>query len=342
MKTFGRYLAYRLKHSVLKTVILALIALLITQNSVVQQATYMDPQFRSAGLDAQATVLFILCMLIPMLESAPFKNRRNLDTLYFFPIKRREMALATYISGFVQVITIYSITFFTAWIYLAVKTDCFALQYMLPYYLLSLLVGLATYSFFTFIFGQANTVVDGVLFCALWFVVPYWILSTVFQLGIFGDMPWRLRSAIQEWGLAYSPINNLTVIFQDLIEVNQYIGYGDYYQSYAYYYRQLWYFFVIWGAVGIASVWGYFATFVKKGAEKIGEISNSWFGYKILIPICGYCLMLLMGEITVITFAIVALMVVGYIIYRRGFRFKLSDYLLTGGALVVAFLGAML
>ena len=84
MKAFGRYLAYRLKHSVLKTVIFALIALLITQNAVVNQAAYLEPEYRSAGLSAQATVLFILCMLVPMLESAAFKNRRNLDTLFVF------------------------------------------------------------------------------------------------------------------------------------------------------------------------------------------------------------------------------------------------------------------
>lgn len=341
MKAFGRYLAYRLKHSVLKTVIFALIALLITQNTVVNQVAYLEPEYRSAGLSAQATVLFILCMLVPMLESAAFKNRRNLDTLYFFPIKRRGMALATYISGFAQSVAVYSVTFFTAWIYLAVKTDCFALQYMFPYYVLSLLVGLATYSFFTFIFAQANTVVDGVLFCSLWFVAPYLIIAALFQFDLFEDIPWRLQSAIQEWGLAYSPINNLTVIFQDLIEINQ-IGHTDYYQTYAYYYRELWYFFVIGGVVGIASVWGYFVTFVKRGAEKTGEISNSWFGYKTLIPICGYGLMILMGGISVVTFLLIAMMVVGYIIYRRGFRFKLPDYLLTGGALLMAFLGAML
>ena len=341
MKAFGRYLAYRLKHSALKTVLFALVSLLITQTAVVEQISYSDLEFRSAGLSAQATVLFILCMLIPMLELAPFKNRRNLDTLYFFPIKRSGMALATYISGFVQVVAVYSVTFFTAWIYLALKTDYFALQYMLPYYLLSLLVGLGTYSFFTFIFCQANTVVDGVLFCLVWFEMIYLVMATFLNFNIFNEIPSRLEAVIQEWGLAYSPINNLTVIFQDLIEINQNVSYSDYY-SYADYYRQLWYFFVIWGAVGIASACGYFVTFAKRGAEKTGEISNSWFGYKTIIPICGYCLMLLMGEITVLTFALIALMVVGYIIYRRGFRFKLPDYLLTGGALIMAFLGAML
>ena len=44
----------------------------------------------------------------------------------------------------------------------------------------------------------------------------------------------------------------------------------------------------------------------------------------------------------IVRFLLIAMMVVGYIIYRRGFRFKLPDYLLTGGALLMAFLGAML
>ena len=156
MKVFGRYLVYRLKNSALRTLILTFLALLMTQTVVSDGIRGFYPEYHDVSLYMHAIVLGVLCTLIPILETAAFKNRRNLDTLYFFPIKRWKMALAHYVSGLVQVFTVYSVTFFTAWIYLEVQTNYFALSYMLPYYLLSLLLGIVVYSFFMFVFGRAS------------------------------------------------------------------------------------------------------------------------------------------------------------------------------------------
>ena len=343
MKVFGRYLVYRLKKSALRTLIFTLLSLLLTQTATVSGISGFYPEYHNVGLHMHAVVLSIFCTLIPMLETEAFKNRRNLDTLYFFPIERKKMALVHYISGLLQILVIYSIPFFTAWIYLEAQTNYFALGYMLPYYFLSLLLGVVMYSFFIFVFGQANTVVDGGLFCILWIVAPYLVASAILNLDAFDEMSWRLKSIIQEWGFTYASINNLTVIFQELIEVNKQVHEGGFVASYATYYRQMWYVFLIWGAVSVASAVGYFTTFVNKGAEKAGEISDSIFGYKLLIPMCGYSLMVLIGTVDVITaFMVLALMVIGYIIYRRSFRFKISDYILTGGALLMVFLGDIL
>ena len=101
--------------------------------------------------------------------------------------------------------------------------------------------------------------------------------------------------------------------------------------------------FLLWAVIGVASAVGYFVSFMQKGAEKAGEISDSWFGYKLLIPLCGYSLMLLLGEVDFIVMLIIfALMVVGYIVYRRSFRFKVSDYIFAGIGFLVAMLGAMM
>lgn len=339
MTSFGRYLCYLLKKSWLRTGVFTVMGILVTRIATMT-GNLASVQYRDVGLAMHATVLAVVCTLIPMLELSAFKNRRNLDTLYFFPIKRSKMALAHYIGGFLQVVTVYSIPFFSAWIYLALQTNYFALGYMLPYYLLSLLVGLVMYSFFMFIFGQANTVADGVLFSFLWAFAFYAILIAV-QSIVPDEIGWSKWNAVQNWGIVYASINNLTVIFQQLIQINQQ-GY-DYipgFVRYAEIYRELWWLFVVWGAIGIASAAGYFVFFCRKGAEKAGEISDSFLGYRLLIPLYGYCLLIFMRDLNILTAVVLAMMAVGYVIYRRSFRFSIRDYTVMGVGVLVALLAA--
>jgi hypothetical protein len=293
-------------------------------------SVYYD-EYKTTGIYILAIILGVFCTLIPMLEMSGFKNRRNLDTLYFFPINRSKMALAHYLSGFIQVVFIYSVSFFSMWAFLALRTDCFALEYMIGYYFLSLLLGLVIYSFIIFIFSQANSVADGVIFCGLWVFLLYlcmWVIRTYFIRTFIIEMRfWEETANLSLWGILYTPINNLTVIFQDLIEINR-VGEAavyDYTARYAREYMEQMYMFFIWGAIGIAAAVGYFMTFIKKGAHMAGEISTSHFGYRLLIPLYGYMLLMIYGEIDIMTIVILAMMLVGYVIYRRGIKLKRSD-----------------
>ena len=343
MKTFGRYLAYRLNSSALRTLVFTLLSVLLTQSVIIDELKTTEIKYTESGIYMLAVVLSIFCALIPILELSGYKSRRNLDTLYFFPIKREKLALAHYLSGFIQVFVICSVTFFVAYAYLAANTDIFALEYMIIYYVLSLLLGVVMYSVFMFIFIQANTVADGVLFCGLWIFVLFlvgWVLRTEIldSFITYHDHYPTSIGGIENWGIVYSPINNLTVIFQDLIETNR-IGSDVYVGIYM---RQS-YMFFIWGVLGIAAAVGYFLTFVKRGAEKAGEISDSWFGYRTLIPTYGYSLLMLMGLYDgFMIVLILAMMVIGYIIYRRGFKFKISDMVVVGCGILACLMGIVI
>ncbi len=331
MKVFGRYLNYRLKQSLLRTIVFSVLSMMICI-SVVSDSTRvgMIVEYRQSGIYMLAAILGIMCTLIPILELSGFKNRRNLDTLYFFPIKRVKMALAHYLSGAIQVFTVYTISFLTVWIYLLVKTDYFALGWMPLYYLFSLILGFVMYSVFAFIFNEANTVADGVLFSGLWVFAIYVVFEVIkcyyFETQtIDHSRDYRELSALTEWGIVYAPINNLTVIFQELIEINQidHIFFGE--KTNAGIYMSQMYMFFAWLAVGIAAAVGYFVRFTRKGAEMAGEISESPFGFKLLIPLYGYTLLTLIGAETILTIIVFALMLIGYFIYRRSFRIKAKD-----------------
>ena len=121
MNTFKDYIRYRLKSSLLRTVVFAVMALILTYNSVsyslslfqspddgmyYQGFGYIGGEMMYKGyldLSVSATVLLIVAAVIAVLEMADFKNKRNLDTIYSLPLSRAELALAHYISGAVQV-----------------------------------------------------------------------------------------------------------------------------------------------------------------------------------------------------------------------------------------------
>lgn len=346
MTVFGRYLSYRLKQGTLRSAVFTLISLVITLSVVEECNSYQDIMYRETGIYILAIIMGVFCTLMPFLELSGFKNRRNLDTLYFFPIKRSHMALAHYLSGAIQTVFIYSVCFFAMWIVLAINTDYFALGYMGLYYVLSLLVGFVIYSIFSFILIQANSVIDGALFCGLWAFVLYltlWVVRVYFLRSFLVETEYWAESAnFAPWGIIYAPINNLTVIFQDVIEVNREIIYYDYTHFSAQIYREQMYMFFIWGALGIAAAVGYFMTFAKKSAHKAGEISDSWFGYRTLIPAYGYMLILTIRGIEILSFIIVALMVIGYAIYRRSFKLKKSDIAFIAGSIIPIVLVGML
>jgi hypothetical protein len=334
MTAFKRYVLYRIKNSILRTLIFTILSILVTQTVIRDCIDLRRVEDRTSGLFIFATILGIVASLIPFIELAGFKNRRNLDTLFFFPIKREKMALAVYISGLFQVIVIYTVTYVAGALFLATNTDYFALGYMLPYYFLSLLLGAVIYSVFMFLFTEGNTVADGVLICLLWIFLLNTASYTVIRQCVEQKL-WPTSTAMNltEWGIIYTPINHLTVLFQDLIEINHPSRWDRSVVSI----KEHSYMFFVWGAVGIAAAIGYVFRFAKKGAEKAGEISTSWLGYRILIPIYGYCLILLTASdsgpstMSLLTFA---LMIIGYVIYRRSFRLKKSDIIVTAAGLI--------
>ena len=328
MSSFKKYLLWKLKTSALRTVLFTVLAVMLILPMVSEAVdyTHSDISYSSCGISNLEILLGILCTVIPIIELSGFKNRRNIDTLYFLPIRREKLAAAHYISGFLQIFFIYTVAFFASYAYLAISTDWFALGYMLPYYFLSLLVGLGIYSIFAFIFSQANTVLDGVIFCAAWIFVVYLVICGIQECIIesFINSQYffnnRFAYFLRDWGLIYEQLDSLTVIFYDMIEINDPRN-----NSYIPWIMDHVYMFFIWGAAGIAAAIGYFITFVKKGAEKAGEISDTPFGYKTLIPVIAYLAILLAKGHVISISLYVAMMVIAYVVYRRGFKFKKSD-----------------
>ena len=331
--TFYRYFSYRLEKGAMRTVVLSILSVLLTHVVIQDVLEKTKPQ---SGLYILAIILGTLCTLVPMCELADLKNKRNLDTLCFLPISRQKMSLVHFLCGWLQVVIPYSISFAYAYTKLIIKADQLALGYLLPYYFLSLCVGLVMYAFFLFLFGEANTVLDGVIFCALGIFVLYMFL------GILSELLSLIPNAAltkwltdvhfsrwyPSWMIAYAPINNLTVLFQDAVEMRAATANREGI-------TEAMHMFAVWGVIGLGCIAGFFIRFLKFRVEQVEGISRSWLGYRLMIPIFGYSLMYQSPKISDYFYVLALILIlVGYFIYRRGFRLKWSDVLVTLGSIL--------
>ena len=314
----------------MSTLVFTVLGLLLT-NFVVRDELSLTNI--GTGLYILAVILGIACTLIPMLETDCFKNRRNLDTLYFLPISRFKLALAHYLSGWIQIMVIYTVSFVWAAVCISDYARYFHLFYLLPYYFLSLLIGLILYSIFMFLFGEGNSSADGLVFCILGMFALLLIFCVINEISWSYSKKYPL---IEEWGCVYTPLNNLTVLFQNKMYVDGSLNW-NYHIRTEKQIRETMYMFAAWGGIGIASAVGYFVTFVRKGAEKIGDVSESWFGYKIMIPLYAYSAFLLVGTEGIIGILILILMLMGYFIYRRSFRLRKNDLIVIAFSLIPIF-----
>ena len=274
MTNFRKYLGYRLKKSLLRTVVFSLIAMGATYTCVYANAvpffTIGNPEYNgSTGIAVLMCLMIILAAGIPVLETAAFKNKRNLDTFYSLPLSRFHLALAHYISGFVQILVIYTASFITALLVLLRYAEHFNLLCLPAYYVFSIIFGLGMYSFYIFVFGEANSVLDGAIFCAMWTFGSMLLLGYVTDMvsNIFASQmtaTWYNDLLETPWlfGVSYAPIKNITEVFIQKIEPKSAVE-----STYFIIYRHM-YSFIVWACIYAACAYGYFRTFARKGAEK--------------------------------------------------------------------------
>lgn len=347
---FSLYLRYILKKNRLRNIIMVIMGVLyvsITLPSLILPYSIgaEQDQFRHCGIDLLSVILSILCTIVPIFEFSQFNNKRNLDTVYSMPIGRDKISLAHFAGGFIDVIFVYTCIFIYYLSYVLLNSTCFAVEFIPLFYVISLIFGFIIYSLFTFVFTKANTTFDGVMFCLFWIAAIFLVLfATPFLISEFsGELIESYPIEYSFWGVAYFPIASITEVFTTLIEVNRYTSSVSLFED-----DELTVFIIgaaCWLIIGILTTYGFLKTNHRKSADKTEEISTSPFGYKTMIPLCSYSLMIILiqelflTESNIFCVIIYISMIIGYIIYRRGVKFKKSDLIMLGIGLLLLVYG---
>lgn len=229
MKTCASYFKYSLKKVLVEMLTLTVFALLLVHFSVSQSIVHwkadgvLDIRRSDLCLWVPSAILGVLAAVLPLLRLSAFKSRRNIDTLYSFPLSRRKMVAVQLGMGIGEMFCAFTLSYLYFIFLYKLKAGAFHLFWLLPNYFVALVGGLILYFFVAFFFWQGNTVADGIVFAIGFAGAPALFvldLSILFNSSLMSEAVWYLPF----WHL-----NNTTGLFyykamQDSPEVMEVMG----------------------------------------------------------------------------------------------------------------------
>lgn len=298
MTSFKKYFLYRFKSNYLRLTIItaiAVIVMMLCRNSY----DYHEAE----KLVLINIVTNWLCFVMPMLEMSGLKNRRNMDTILSLPVSRTKTALAHLLNGYIQIAI--PLTVCTV-IYLVLLNSPEAENYpwqVLLNYVVLLPMSALIYGLYSFIFMQANSVVDGVITQTMSVFAISTLLEGVMMacINVVGTGDYDGINSF----LLFSPVD---IVGEMLFSPDAKIEKIEIVAT------------VILAVMGMAAIWGCFKSFNKIKTEKIGGISDSIIGYKTLIPLYAFSLSAANWGWFILLAAFI-----GYAIFRRGVKFTKGD-----------------
>lgn len=312
----------------------------------------IEVKYHDLSLSYPAVILLLLSVTVPAWMFGFMKKKRNLDCLYSLPITKRGIGIAQYLLGLIAVFTPFVFSY-------AVMLICnaahglfgnIAHKYLVIHFLICILFGFIIYSLSCFAFDRANTVIDGIIMIGIYlfilYVLAYNIEIIVREIIYLNHLASHTYSSGMTPSHYYFALHNEGsvpfVLFVDLLETIESDA-EQVYQCYTKtYFEQtknvVW--IIIWSVVGLLSTFGLIYGFEKKKAESAEEISSSIFCYKLIIPVISILFNVTNGifdnDTTVCIVATIAC-VVAYTIYRRGFKYKIGDYIVIGLMILLTF-----
>ena len=268
-------------------------------------------------------ILGALCTIIPALELSGLKNKRNADTIYSLPIDRRALGAAHFANGFLQILAVYICSAVTVAIMIIPRSIGFLhLQYLTPLLLLPIPAALLLYSYFCFLFNEANSTIDGCVFIAIGILTPFIFCASMQCYDLFANgkyVPTVFDKMDEIQALPYFNLCKIYDIFGD--------GLNHRNLSFSYDNLDIT-MIVIWCIIGLLAAGGFYLAFSRKRTEKIGDISSSLAGYRLFIPIGMFCLASYSFDGKEIVLCIIGAIaaIIGYMIYRRSIRIKPRDF----------------
>ena len=311
MASFKKYFSYIFKSSYMRLLIMTVLSAILTFVSVSYRKYDMgyDLYDYNVSFNVLSVILGFLCFFVPVLELFLFKSRKGLDATMFLPVSRLKMSLAHYLNGLIQVLGIHTVCVIFAFFKLLPYANEIKIGYLFAYFGLATVFGIFVYSIFMFAFYQANTVGDGIVFGLLHMFALAIIavaLDTIFTASILNPVEYITVTPLGTFSNKFS-----TLCANDTVAVRNYEYAGT----------------ITTTVFGLLAIFGYFYTFTKKKTEDAENISNSIFGYKLMIPLYGYGLLFALGEVgePIVLILLAIAMTCAYMIYRRTFKIKLKD-----------------
>ena len=317
-----KYFLYELKKHIWTLVILtAVCALPYIVNVATMRMSYTyfpgtekeriyirDPQLSFVFVE-----LLILLFAVPAIVYSFKMSKRSVDGYYSLPIKREKLYLVATMVGLILVLVPFTISFWGGFITLLFRQgNPYRMGYYVPAYFGGLFFAVFLFGVNAFIYTRANRIVDGIVFMGAYAFVGFLFLACLEDTFAVSVYSWRIEECFLFGGSMFSFVNRIC----------DFITYGVVRKNFA----DWW--FGLTAAAGVICYALLFLLIRFERGENAEQNSNSWFGYKVLIPVyCALCFGAgaaeeILGVVLVLVGGVVAT-----IVYKRKFKLKLLDWL---------------
>jgi len=350
MTAFKKYFKYEMRRMLLPLIVITVICTLIAAVPAMltdfEARTLLSGGTRAPLIWIPQLLLGILCLAVPMLMFSFKMSQKQVDSMYSMPISRTNLYFVKALVGLILVLVPYTVAYWLAFMATALSANSFALVWFLPLFFASIPIAIALFGFVAFVFTRANRKFDGlawvVCYCGALALVVAWIVFLVARstptLSLSDSWLWVILSFI-----AYVPLILTSNHFQHMIHDAPdmwTLRNGTMMQQYPIW----WLSFALWGVIGAAAWFGLLWSAKKQKAENAGRVSDSWFGYRTLIPYSlVFSIAMLVDLRGPLAFIFIVQSVVSgaiaYFIFRRSVHLKTEDLIIGGSAI---FLGVVL
>lgn len=284
-----KYFLYELKKSGYVILCLTLIATvlytvpIITSDSVLRSSSETFVWIIS-------TIAGVLAACVPVWVFHYKMKKRSVDLYYSLPISHTKILAVKFLIGLIAVFAAYTVAYWIGAVALIIRYFATSLKadypfepvWYLPQYFGSILPIFFIYAISSFVFTRANKTVDGIFFIVFWMFVAALIISVL-------DCIIPYNSVYPSYFCSFAPLDILTGHFQEHLRgylnihtqkvgtaelVNLSVG------------------FPLTALLAAGATAGLFLTEKRSKAENVEQISESPFGYKVMIPLYTVCLIL--------------------------------------------------
>ncbi len=328
MKRFSRFLLHELKKNLWVLVVLTAVCAIPYVTTIASMQTIVrfrieENVWDSYVADPNLWVVFLelglLCFFVPAFIYSFKMNKRSVDAYYALPLKKEKLYLIKSIVGLVLVLLPFTVAFFGGFFTMLFRTDhSYHMGAYIPAYFGGVLFGVCLYGVNAFLFTRANKIFDGIVFMAAYAFIGMIVAGFLEELT--GEyFSWRITEGLLTFGSL--------IIFPDAMgSAIRGTQYSQMLNAFVFVYPI------------VLAVISYFLLFFNlryEKAENAEQVSSSWFGYKILIPLY-IVLCVAICEFEPLGLCGIAVGgVVATVIYQGKFRFSWKWWVMLAGAFVI-------
>ncbi len=259
-----------------------------------------------------AVELGLLCYIAPMLVYSFKMNKRSIDAYYALPLKREKLYLVKTLIGLLITLVPFTVSYWGGFLTLLFRPENpYQMIWYVPAYFGFLFFGIMLYGLNAFAFTRGNRIWDGAVFMAAYLCVG------ALAVGYIEAVSHQFFAAYHQnnfWSFGGLDLFCSNMIA--LIKGNNPSGLR--WSAWTFVYPAL---------TGFGGYALLFALLQKEKGESAQQISDSWFGYKTLIPLFT-ALLLGISDIRPLNVCMAAVgAVVATVIYQHEIRFSWKYWL---------------